>query len=562
MPGVCLVMIVKNEAHVIGRCLASVRRYISRFLIVDTGSTDDTEKICRLSLEDIPGEIHKRPWRDFSTNRNEALELARLGGASDYALVMDADDTLEVSRVSNLTAPGYAIKILDGDLSYFRTLMFRLNAGYTYRGVVHESLYGPTPSKLQGVVYHRVGGGSRGADGKKAARDAKLLEAVVDPTPRDVYYLAQSYRDAGELEKARLTYWRRAGMNGFNEETFSAELEHAKLEERRGSPVDTVVEAYMRAHSCRPSRAEPLAHLARFLQAKADSMVKPDDALFVEDAVYKRKRFAVVVNDTHPNARAYDEVADSLVEGLHELGLEATRASIYQDNSCNIVLAPHLFSSPPPSGSILYSFEPTSTNDALKSGACRIEEWARSYELWDYSEANVAHWRSRGLTNVRHVPVGYSPCLTRIKPVDEDIDVLFYGSEHPRRTAVVDELQQCGLNAVYVSNVFGAGRDNLIARSKVVLNLHFYTPGIFESVRVSYLLANRKCVVSETGAEDDFHGGVVFADYDSIVDACITCVRDESMRRDVAKKGFELFRRRGIAGILARALGVDYVDEK
>ena len=76
-PTVCLNMIVKNEASVIRRCLASVRPIIDHWVIVDTGSTDGTQSIIREYLRDVPGELHERPWRDFASNRSEALQLAR-----------------------------------------------------------------------------------------------------------------------------------------------------------------------------------------------------------------------------------------------------------------------------------------------------------------------------------------------------------------------------------------------------------------------------------------------------------------------------------------------------
>jgi glycosyltransferase involved in cell wall biosynthesis len=41
---VCLNMIVKNESKVIERCLRSVKGCIDYWVIVDTGSTDDTQK--------------------------------------------------------------------------------------------------------------------------------------------------------------------------------------------------------------------------------------------------------------------------------------------------------------------------------------------------------------------------------------------------------------------------------------------------------------------------------------------------------------------------------------
>ena len=79
----------------IRRCLDSVRPIIDHWVIVDTGSTDGTQDIIREHLRDLPGELHERPWRDFAHNRSEALELAR--GKSDYTLIIDADDTLEIS---------------------------------------------------------------------------------------------------------------------------------------------------------------------------------------------------------------------------------------------------------------------------------------------------------------------------------------------------------------------------------------------------------------------------------------------------------------------------------
>src|SRR5215475_3170087 len=87
---ICLNMIVKNERHVIQRALASVKPFIDYWVIVDTGSFDETKELIRDSLKDIPGELHERPWKNFGHNRSEALSLAR--GKADYILFLDADD--------------------------------------------------------------------------------------------------------------------------------------------------------------------------------------------------------------------------------------------------------------------------------------------------------------------------------------------------------------------------------------------------------------------------------------------------------------------------------------
>jgi Glycosyl transferase family 2. len=80
MKTVCLNMIVKNEIHVIRRCLSAVKEFIDYWVIVDTGSTDGTQEAIREFMKDSPGELHERPWCNFAHNRNEALDLARKRG--------------------------------------------------------------------------------------------------------------------------------------------------------------------------------------------------------------------------------------------------------------------------------------------------------------------------------------------------------------------------------------------------------------------------------------------------------------------------------------------------
>src|SRR5215813_94463 len=91
-PTICLNMIVRNEAHIVGEVLDAVAPYISSWVIVDTGSDDGTQEMIRRHMAGlgIQGELHERPWRDFGHNRSEALALAQ--GRGDYVWVIDADD--------------------------------------------------------------------------------------------------------------------------------------------------------------------------------------------------------------------------------------------------------------------------------------------------------------------------------------------------------------------------------------------------------------------------------------------------------------------------------------
>ncbi len=64
-PTITLCMIVKNESAVILQCLESMSKYIDRYDITDTGSTDGTQDIIRkfFAEKGIPGEIYQSDWK-------------------------------------------------------------------------------------------------------------------------------------------------------------------------------------------------------------------------------------------------------------------------------------------------------------------------------------------------------------------------------------------------------------------------------------------------------------------------------------------------------------------
>ena len=66
MVSLCLSMIVKNEEHLIRKCLESVKPHIDYWIIgIDVDSTDATEEIINEVLSDIPGELHHDEWKGF-----------------------------------------------------------------------------------------------------------------------------------------------------------------------------------------------------------------------------------------------------------------------------------------------------------------------------------------------------------------------------------------------------------------------------------------------------------------------------------------------------------------
>ncbi|WP_107122214.1 glycosyltransferase [Streptomyces sp. DSM 15324] len=309
-PTVCLNMIVKDEAPVIRRCLESVRPMIDRWVVVDTGSTDGTQDVIRETYRDLPGELHERPWKGYDGSRTEAIELARVG--ADYLLFVDADDVMTLEprfRMPELTEDAYRVDIRYGPFRYWRPALVSTRLPWRYRGVLHEyidcgSRY--SLGTLAGAEMVILGGGGRlRKEGTRAKylRDAQILEQALLDEPgnaRYAFYLGQSLRDAGELERALDAYDRRADMGGEEEETYCARLWAARLAESLERPWTQVMDRYLRAYETRPSRAEAVGDLARLCRTngprwplahlfarQAARIPFPQDDLLVEPGWYE-----------------------------------------------------------------------------------------------------------------------------------------------------------------------------------------------------------------------------------------------------------------------------------
>ena len=314
-PRVCLSLICKDEEEVIERCLRSAMPLIDSWCIVDTGSTDKTMEIIRDIMKGIPGELVQEPWKDFGYNKTFALACARAHG--EFGLLTDADDVFEVDSRAivngrfqwpvDFSADQYDLRVRYANLEYDRPHLVRLSKDFFYEGVRHEYLTCRSAftdgKRVPGILYAVIGGGARSRDPEKYLHDAQALEETLkkDPgNPRTLYYIGQSYRDAGLRNEALVWFDKRGAMLGWPEETFMALFEAAKCRDLLGHDAKDVMDAYFRAWEARPTRAEPLYELARYLRVNqsrfslAYQIAKmglaiprpPDDKLFVAHDVY------------------------------------------------------------------------------------------------------------------------------------------------------------------------------------------------------------------------------------------------------------------------------------
>jgi hypothetical protein len=259
----------------------------------------------------------------------------------------------------------------------------------------------------------------------------------------------------------------------------------------------------------------------------------------------------------------FRELIELVAGGLAEIGYSSvTMINEFAPAHRHIVFCPHLLRAQDvqrvPASTILYNFEPLDP-PVFDSVGTFLADYAPRFRVWDYSAANVQYLRRLGC-QAQHVPVGYAPLLSRIaRPPEQDIDVLFYGDISPRRAHILDRLRQTGVNVVVVSDLYGGERDALIARAKVVLNIHNHDEiKALETPRVFYLLANRKAVVTEVNEdveiEPDLRSAMALSSYELLVQTCVDLIADEQRRAMLEERGFACMKARVEARILASAL--------
>jgi hypothetical protein len=186
---------------------------------------------------------------------------------------------------------------------------------------------------------------------------------------------------------------------------------------------------------------------------------------------------------------------------------------------------------------------------------------AERFTIWDYCEPNILSWNTLfAPPRLKHLPIGFAPHLHRIeKPAEQDIDVLIYGAPSDSRFEALRKICNLGLSAMFVFGLYGAARDALIARSKIVLNINSVKASkIFSIVRASFLLANKKAVVADLNddiwVEPDIRHAIAFMPADLIAQTCWHYIHNPEERVRLEEQGYAIMARRDIRQLLIPVL--------
>ena len=91
---ISVVIITKNEAHIIANTLQSLQAVTDDIVIVDSGSTDDTVAICKK----FNATVIETGWSGYGINKNKGIEAAE----NDWILSLDADEAIDAELQQSL----------------------------------------------------------------------------------------------------------------------------------------------------------------------------------------------------------------------------------------------------------------------------------------------------------------------------------------------------------------------------------------------------------------------------------------------------------------------------
>lgn len=309
-----LLLMIKNESHIIERCLTNALLHVDAISILDTGSTDDTISKCTHILKNAkkPFEITTEPFTHFGNNRTLSFQRAKtfvesLGWDKEtsYAIAIDADMILVASpawKSYPLTTSGYRIIQHTNHLTYFNTRILKCSDDWKCVGATHEYWNGDSVENIPMEIIHIDDRNDGGCKADKFERDIRLLteETKEQPTnTRAHFYLARSLHDTGRIKEAIPVYQTRIELGGWREEVWYSYYQIAKCYEQLRD-IHNMERWANEAFTYHPLRAEPMYYLTQYFRKtsqhfkayhyylKGRNIPYPSkDILFIEHEVYQ-----------------------------------------------------------------------------------------------------------------------------------------------------------------------------------------------------------------------------------------------------------------------------------
>lgn len=393
----------------------------------------------------------------------------------------------QTEPVSGLPAPMYKVAVASDDPSW---------AGMARGGLLEDTVY-----RSEAIIECMEDGRLDAAEQARRAEDellrAQSLLAVQKQHADDLQKLVNNlWRDwYGSTILRQLAFHRSGKPRGW--------FRMLLLEDKSGTPRPAMRRVMFKKNgNLRPQfvrwYSPFMAHLGK---------VSTDYVQFLSDRIASgdlaAARTVHVVTTMHT-----EFIGEGIVAALRNTRLTVTRSTKMPRRFVHdlyVVVAPQMFATmPPPEKLIAVQMEQVRASRWVNDGYMRRLE--NSLAVLDYSLDNIEALTKRGIPSKQIYFMPVRPLRRGGQPrTERDIDVLFYGAIGSTRRGEYINALSSRVNLRVESNTFGPALRDILDRTKIVVNIHFYENALLETTRISEALSHGAHVVSEDAVDQTDH---------------------------------------------------------
>ena len=284
-----LCIMVKNGGDLFEKTLLENMKWIDRWTILDTGSTDNTIEIINKTLVGKKkGKLYQEPFINFRESRNRCLDLCETNCKYNvmlddtYIIQGDFRGFLEEVRGDQF-ADSYSLLIKSDDTEYYSNRVTKSKNKLRYIYTIHEVIQKDDntnvviPATRSWIFDMRADYMENRTMGRKEYDLECLFQMVKEypNDPRHLYYIAQTYNLLEKHELAAEYFFKRAfhPVEGFDQEKIDALFEMTRIYNYKlNKPWEECERYYQLVCEWDPERPEGFYFLAihYYLEGKMD----------------------------------------------------------------------------------------------------------------------------------------------------------------------------------------------------------------------------------------------------------------------------------------------------
>ena len=255
-------MIIKNGGDTLKSVLEENKKYIDKWTILDTGSTDGTQNVIKEVMNGKKGKLYEHPFDNFRESRNRCLDLSTKSCKytvmldDTYVIKNDLRNFLRVVR-DDIFADSFSFIIVSQDVEYSSNRLVRTDLNLRFINKIHEIFEHNVSAlipKEESFIFDIQSDFMVKRTRERKEFDLRILLEMVEEepdNPRHLYYVAQTYSSMENYEKA-VEYFRKRidhKVNGHTFEKLDAYFELARtLNFKMGRPIEEVKDLYLKSY--------------------------------------------------------------------------------------------------------------------------------------------------------------------------------------------------------------------------------------------------------------------------------------------------------------------------